>query len=398
MLDMIGIAQFVRRPASSHQSEGLDPAEVSTTNQPGRRLRKQRQLLLVIGAPLLASFFYFYLVGRDRYIVSSEVVVRKANDTAQGGLSLGSILGGGNQQSLEDARYLRTYLQSPQVLEDLERVLDFKVAYAKKGLDVYAGLDSQASRERAFEFFKRQVSISLNEGSGELAIRTYGFTPDGALVLNRFLISQAEIFVNRLNQDVYRKQIDFALQQVKLNADRVKIASQQLQQFQRQNQVLDAKSQGQGDLGFISALEGELAKQRVQLATLRRQFRDPKAPEIEAAHAQVEELQQQIRQERQALVSPGGKNLSQKAANQAELEANLNFATDLYKAAITSAEKNRVDSLQQQRFMAVLSKPLKPEDPSQYWRHKGFLTALSILVVGFALTKFLLGMADSHRN
>jgi len=97
-------------------------------------------------------------------------------------------------------------------------------------------------------------------------------------------------------------------------------------------------------------------------------------------------------------VSPGGKNLSQKAAKQAELEANLNFATDLYKAAITSAEKNRVDSLQQQRFMAVLSKPLKPEDPSQYWRHKGFLTALSILVVGFALTKFLLGMADSHRN
>jgi capsular polysaccharide transport system permease protein len=398
MLDMLGIAQFVRRPASSHQSEGQDAGDVIVSSKPGRKLRKQRQLLLVIGVPLLVSFFYFYFVGRDRYIVSSEVVVRKANDAAQGGLSLGSILGGGNQQSLEDARYLRTYLQSPQVLEDLDRVLDFKAAYAKKGLDIYAGLDSNASRERSFEFFKRQVSISLNEGSGELAIRTYGFTPSKALVLNQFLISQAEIFVNRLNQDVYRKQIDFALQQVNLNSDRVKIASQQLQQFQRQNQVLDAKSEGQGDQGFISALEGELAKERVQLATLRRQFRDPKAPEIDAAQAQVQELQQQIRQERQALVSPGGKNLSQKAAKQAELEANLNFATDLYKAAITSAEKNRVDSLQQQRFMAVLSKPLKPEDPSQYWRHKGFLTALSILVVGFALTKFLLGMADSHRN
>lgn len=397
-MDLLGITRFVRRPAAAHQGESLEAAEIIVSDQPGRKLRKQKQLLLVMGVPLLAFFFYFYLVGRDRYIVTSEVVVRKASDPLQAGLSLGSLLGGGNQQSLEDSRYLRTYLQSPQVLEDLERVLDFKAAYAKKGPDVYAGLDPKASRERSFEFFKRQVSISLNEGSGELAIRTYGFTPSKALVLNQFLISQAEIFVNRLNQDVYRKQIDFALQQVQLNADRVKIASQQLQQYQRQNQVLDAKSEGQGDLGFISALEGELAKQRVQLATLRRQFRDPKAPEIEAAQAQVEELQQQIRQERQALVSPGGKNLSQKAAKQAELEANLNFATDLYKAAITSAEKNRVDSLQQQRFMAVLSKPLKPEDPSQYWRHKGFLTALSILVVGFALTKFLLGMADSHRN
>jgi capsular polysaccharide transport system permease protein len=152
MRDLFGISVLMRpRVAGSQSEEG----SIGAIDEKGllRRQRKQRRLIVAMGIPLLLSLFYFYLIGRDRYLVSSEVVVRKASDPAQAGLSLGSLLGGGNQQSLEDARYLRTYLQSPQVLEDLDRVLDFKAAYAKKGMDIFAGLDSNASRELAFEFF-----------------------------------------------------------------------------------------------------------------------------------------------------------------------------------------------------------------------------------------------------
>ena len=391
MRDPVGIKLFMRAKAATLK-------EASRQIGPLRRKATQRQLLIGLGIPLAAFFLYFYAVGRDRYFVSSDVVVRKANDSTASAVNLGSLLGGGNQQSLEDGRYLRTYLESPQVLDDLERSFNFKRAYARRGIDFYAGISPGASREQVYDAFRRQISVSLNETSGELTLHTLAFDPATALRLNRFLIDQAETFVNRLNQDVYRQQLDFVQQQVGLNARRVQLASQSLQQFQRNNEVLDAKTQGLGSETFISALEGELAKQRVQLATLQRQFRDPRAPEVEAIQAQVQELQRQIQKERSGLVSPQGRNLTQKAAKQAELEANLSFATDLYKASLTAAEKTRVDSLQQQRFMAVLSNPLMPEDPWQYWRHKGFLTALATLLVGFALTKFLLGMADSHRN
>ena len=360
--------------------------------------KNQRQLLLALGIPLAALFLYFYAIGRDRYFVRSEVVVRKANDSSPSAVSLGSILGGGNQQSLEDARYLRTYLESPQVLEDLEQAFDFRKAYGKRFPDLYPGLGNRPTREQVYDTFRRQITVSLNETSGQLTVRTLAFDPKTALTLNQFLIRQAEEFVNNLNQDVYKQQLNFAQQQVDLNRQRVQKASQELIKFQSQNKLLDAKAEAAGNETFISALEGELAKQRVQLATLKRQFLDPRAPEIEAVQAQVQELQRQINEERTMLVSPQGKNLNQKAAKQAELEANLNFASDLYKASITAAERTRVDSLQQQRFMAVLSKPLLPEEAWQYWRHKGFFTALAALLVGFALTKFLLGMADSHRN
>lgn len=357
-----------------------------------------KTLAIGLGLPLLSLFIYFYAIGRNRYFVQSDVVVRKAAEASPTSLSLGSILSGGNQQSIEDARFLRTYLESPQVLEDLEKTFDFRTAYAKQLPDLYPGVTRHSTREQLYDAFRRQIRVSLDETSGQITIQTLAFDPDIALKFNSFLVKQAEFFVNKLNQDVYKQQIGFAKQQVELNYKRVQEASKNLKDFQSKNKILSATLEGSGNLTYINALEAELASKRVKLATLRRQFRDPRAPEIESVNAEVQELQTQIKNERAMLVSPDGKDLTEKAARQTELEANLAFASDLYKASITSAEKTRVDSLQQQRFMAVLSKPLKPEEPWQYWRHKGFFTALAIVFVGFSLTRFLLGMADSHRN
>ncbi|MDM7958668.1 MAG: hypothetical protein QUV04_02790 [Synechococcus sp. WH 8007] len=296
MRDLLGIKTLMRVKASS---ASLDKVR-------SLKPRNQRQLLLALGVPLFSLFLYFYVIGRDRYFVRSEVVVRKSDSNAPTAVSLGSLLGGGNQQSLEDARYLRTYLESPQVLEDLEKVFDFRKAYSKRFPDLYPGVTNSSTREKVYDTFRRQITVSLNETSGQLTIRTLAFDPKTALTFNQFLIRQAEDFVNNLNQDVYKQQLNFATQQVDLNRERVQKASQTLLEFQNKNNLLDAKSEAAGNESFISALEGELAKQRVQLATLRRQFVDPRAPEIEAVQAQVQELQRQINAERTMLVSPPG--------------------------------------------------------------------------------------------
>ena len=280
----------------------------------------------------------------------------------------------------------------------MEQKFNFRQAFAQKGWDPFAGLWGQPSREDVYRLFRKQVGIVLDEGSGVMRITTQGFDAVTAIRLNSFLNQQAEVFVNRLNQDVYRKQLDFAAQQVTENLQKVKKASAALQAFQQDRKLFSAQTEAEMGGGLIAALESELAKQKVQLATLRRQFVDPNAPEIRQVEVQVSELQRQVAAEREALVSPGGRNLPAEAAQLAALEADLKFQSELYKASLTAAESTRIDSLKQQRFLAVLSKPLQPDEPWQYWRHKGFFTSLAVLLVGFALTKFLLGMADSHRN
>ncbi len=355
------------------------------------------QLMLV---PVLVSGVYFFGVARDRYVTRADFVIRKADDAliSVGETSgLASLLGRSNQVSLEDARYLKTYLQSPQVLADLSRSFDLESAYARRGPDRWAGLVAGASPEKRLSFFRRQVAVSLDELSGAIVLRTTGLDPQASFQLNRYMLAKSEQFVNRLNQDISLKQLTFAEAELQRSRARVDLAKNRLLAYQDANAVLDAKSEAELAGQTIGKLQEKLVELKVELAALRRQFKDPAEPEVAAVADQVKELEGQIAQERRSAVSRKGRDLNRKAAEMLRLESEVSFAGDTYKLALTAVEKARVESKRQQKFMALLSAPQKPEDPSNDWRTKGFFTVVAATAVGFSLTKFVLGMQASHR-
>jgi len=355
------------------------------------------QLLLI---PIALSGIYFYAIARDRYITRSDFVIRKAeeSDTNMANAGLASLLGRGNQLSLEDARFLKTYLQSPQVLADLDRTYDLDQAYAQKGLDRFAGMKPGLSKEKRLNYFKKQVSVYLDEISGAIVLRTIGLDPKASLNLNRFMLAKSEQFVNRLNQDISQKQRSFAESELDRARSNLNQAKNRLLAYQDSNMVIDPKGEAELAGQTISKLQEKLVELRVELATLKRQFKDPTEPEVAVVADQVRELEQQIQKERRSLVSSKGRNLNRKAADVLKLESEVNFATDSYKLALTSVEKARIESKRQQKFMALLSAPQLPEDPQNDWRSKGFFTVLASCAVGFSLTKFIFGMQASHRQ
>lgn len=355
------------------------------------------QLLFV---PVVLSGIYFYGLARDRYITRSDFVIRKAedNDTNVSGSGLATLLGRGNQLSLEDARFLKTYLQSPQVLADLERTYDLAKAYARSGLDPFAGIKPNESREKRLRFFKKQVAVTLDELSGAVVLRTVGLNPQASLDLNRFMLAKSEQFVNRLNQDISQKQRGFAESELIRARNNLSQAKSRLLVYQESNTVIDPKGEAQLAGQTISKLQEKLVELRVELATLKRQFKDPVEPEVAAIADQVRELEQQIKKEQRSLVSQKGRNLGRKTADMLRLESDVSFSTDSYKLALTAVEKARVESKRQQKFMALLSAPQLPEDPQNDWRSWGFLTVLASCAVGFSLTKFIFGMQASHRQ
>ena len=355
------------------------------------------QLLLI---PIALSGIYFYAIARDRYVTRSDFVIRKAeeSDTNMAGAGLASLLGRGNQLSLEDARFLKTYLQSPQVLADLDRTYDLDQAYAQKGLDWFAGMKPGLSKEKRLNYFKKQVAVNLDEISGAIVLRTIGLDPKASLNLNRFMLAKSEQFVNRLNQDISQKQLSFAESELGRARGNLNQAKNRLLAYQDSNTVIDPKGEAELAGQTISKLQEKLVELRVELATLKRQFKDPAEPEVAVVADQVRELEQQIQKERRSLVSSKGRNLNRKAADVLKLESEVNFATDSYKLALTSVEKARIESKRQQKFMALLSAPQLPEDPQNDWRSKGFFTVLASCAVGFSLTKFIFGMQASHRQ
>ena len=362
-----------------------------------RRINRRKLTFYFLGLPTLVSFIYFYGVGRDRYFVRSDVVIRKGTNNTPS-ISLLNIISSGNNASQEDSKYLKTYLESPQVLSKIEKQIDFPKVFKKKGMDLYAGIDKNVSKEKKYTFFRKQISTQLDEASGVFSIRTLAYEPKVSFFLNKFLLKESLDFVNKLNHDIYKEQLDFILSQVKVNAQKVKIAKTNLAEYQKNNEFLDAEVEASNVNQYIVGLEAELVSLKIELATLKNQFIDSNAPEIKVLENQVSEIKRQIELERKSLVNPQGKNFNKKIIQFLDLKYELEFANKLYQSSLTAAEKTRVDSIQQQRFMAILREPREPQDAWMYWRHKGFLTTIAILIVGFSLTKFMMGMADSHRN
>ena len=98
------------------------------------------------------------------------------------------------------------------------------------------------------------------------------------------------------------------------------------------------------------------------------------------------------------LVDPDGKNFSSKILEMEQLKNKRDYAYELYITSLKAAEKATVDSIQQQRFLAIISEPRLPEEQWNVWRHRGFITTISSFFIIIFLTKFLFGMAESHNN
>ena len=369
--------------------------EIQKKDFQNSKIRKRNTIFSIL-IPVFFMGIYFYGVGRERYRVSSNVVVRKSGSSADAGGGFVSLLGLGNQGSLEDARFLKIYLESPQLMDDLFNFLDFKSKYLLKSPDIFAGLKYNSSKEETYSFFRKQVDIMLDEISGSLNIITFALDPKTAFEFNKFLVEKSEEFVNKLNQNIYLRQIDFVEEQVNKNRNRLLSDLDKLKNFQRNNLSLNLNQELAASSSIISSLENKLIDLKLKLSVLKRQFIDPSAPEISDLETQIEELKKQIQEERNLLVSPLGKNIGEKASELSRLEANFEFSNNLLKSSLAASEKTKLDSKQQQRFMATLSQPFLPEDEWYYWRHKGFLTSLATILVSYFLIKFFMGIADSH--
>jgi capsular polysaccharide transport system permease protein len=351
------------------------------------------QLLAVL--VVLGSGVYCFGIGRDRYQAVSEFVVRQPLPPSTVGsallnpsLSSPTVLG-----SLEDGRFLQVYLSSPDVMQrlypDPGRLAQL---YAPRPPDRWSGLPAGGNRDQELTFFQRQLAVVPQELSGVIQITTTGFAAEQALELNKALLEQAKRFVNEVNQSISTDQRQFAEQEVARARGRLALATQALNAFQSEHGQLNPLLERDVTTNFIAAMESRLVDLKVEEASLRRQFRDPQAPEVAFVTDQVRELERQIREERAKVVSPGGRDLSRLTVEAQALENEVTFATEMLKSAMMAADNSRMESQRQLKFLVMLREPQLPAQPEQSWRWKAFLASLGGLLVVWGVGGFLVGV------
>lgn len=354
------------------------------------RFFKPRVLISVF---LASSALYCFLIGRDRYTAVSEFVIQQAAPLEGGSAS---VLGGAASApqvltSLVDGQYLQVYLESSDVKNRLfPDVNKLEKAYQPKLPDLWTGLYANSSVPAQLDFYRKQLSVSPQPLSGSVILKTSGFTPNQAFDLNKNLLEQSRRFVNEVNQSINADQNKFAKKEVQLAEINLKAASRKLELFREKNGNLSVESEQAAASSFISGLESQLVELKVEEAALRRQYRDPNAPEVSFIADQVKELEAQIRQERQSSVSKDGRDLNTLALEEAGLISDVEFATQTLQSARLASDNSRRESQRQLKFVVVLSQPQVPVKPDSNWRWQAFLGSIGVVVVAWGVGGFIL--------
>ena len=351
----------------------------------------------LVVALVSAAAVYCFGIGRARYQAISDFLVRQPLPPAMATPSVvGALLGGGPAMlgSLEDGRYLAVHLHSPEVMQRVFLQLLREGRYKRQLPDLAAGIGNTANPDQQLAFFRRQVQVWPQELSGVIQLTTTGFDAVTALRLNNLLLQEAKAFVNQMNQSMSRDQLGFAQQEVERARQRLNQSTDKFNQFRSRYGQLDPVLESTATSGYITALEAKLVELRVEEASLRRQFRDPKAPEVQFVTDQVQELQRQINTERTNLATPKGRDLGGRASQALKLQNDVLFATEGLRAAMTAVENSRMESQRQLKFIVMLSEPRKPYMQAWDWRWKGLLGSAGIAVTAFGVSSFLQDVKD----
>lgn len=180
------------------------------------------------------------------------------------------------------------------------------------------------------------------------------------------------------------------MQEVRLAEANLKKATQNLELFRKRNGNLSVQTEQATTSSFISGLESQLVELKVEEAALRRQYRDPNAPEVSFVADQVDELESQIQEERKRAVSENGRDLNTLVLQEAELISDVTFATDTLQAARLAVDNSRRESQRQLKFVVILSQPQMPVSPDPNWRWQAFLASVGIIIVGWGVGGFIL--------
>ena len=369
----------------------LAPAQLTPVWR--ERLQRFTKPKVLVSAFLATSAFYCFVIGRDRYTAVSEFVIQQAMplEGASASVLAGSAAAPQVLTSLVDGQYLQVYLESSEVKARLfpdgkKLEQDYRIKFP----DLRTGLPSNSSAPKQLDFYRKQLSAAPQPLSGSVILTTSGFTPEQAFNLNNALLTQSRRFVNEVNQSINADQNQFAKKEVQIAELNLKASTRKLELFREKHGNLSVLNEQAAASAFISGLESRLVDLKVEEAALRRQYIDPKAPEVAFVADQVSELEVQIREERERVVSENGRDLNTLALEESELVSDVEFATTNLQSARLAADNSRRESQRQLKFVVVLSQPQLPVAPDQNWRWQAFLASIGIVVVAWGVGGFLL--------
>lgn len=347
-------------------SQLSQPLTMQPPDQFGQATRKVKTTFKyiirgVLALGLITTIYWF--VAADRY-VSQAVVLIQNTDNSVPSLDFASMLTGGSVANKTDQLMLLEHLQSVDMLEKLDKVLDLRSHY-NSSWDIVSRM---WFRDYSLEWFHRhylnRTEIVFDDFAGVLRISAQAYDAETAHAICAMLVQEGESYMNELSHSLARAQVEFLEKQVTSSYDNVLKASKILLNFQNKHKLLSPESTVASFYEIIGRLEGQRTELQTQLAALPRKL-DKNHPTKKSLQQQIQAVEKQIVEENAKLASSTGHTLNNLVEEQKRLQLELTFATDIYKTALVGLEKGRMDAARTIKLVSVLQAPHIPQYPWQ---------------------------------
>ena len=359
----------------------------------GRLPRKGKIFACVVLLPTVAVFLYYLLWASPMYVSQTRFAIRSA-DSSGGGLDIASALLRSSSSTGADAHIVVEYIQSLDIIHDIDKELGVDLHFSDKGHDVFSRLTNNPTQDEQLRYWKWAVIPALDQDTGIITLETRSTplrTPEMAQKTPAAVLARSEALVNTMNLRAREDAVSLAQSEVQRAEARVRKAQEAMRNFRDAHTLLDPRVTAAGLQGVVTELEGEAVKLRAQLAEAQ-SFMRSSAPATKALQTRLKAVESQLDQEKQRLAGLRSQegNLNAVVGEYEDLTIEAEFAQKQLVTAMSALESARVHEVAKSRYVVAFQQPTLP-DESLYPRPflftaYVFVGALLLLGLGSLIT------------
>jgi capsular polysaccharide transport system permease protein len=341
---------------------------------------------LAVVLPTLLLTGYYYLLAEDEYYSEFRFSVSLGNPVLPGGVpvavsagatgqgqstsstaALSSLLGAG--QAMPGATtqnfIVVDYLQSPQVVEDLQKRIKIEELYAKPEIGWLERFGASSPIEKFESYFKSYVYSDYDQVTGLAVASVKAFRPEDAYRIAKTMADLSEDLVNRINERANNDAVRFAEDENAKAEQALKQVNQALLAYRAKEGIINPTTGPVNtNIALVQALEGQLIDLQTQLGTLSLQNLDMNnAPTVRVLKSQIASAKQQLTAVEAQIAhdSEGARALAQVVGRFEELTFDQQYAESMLTQTMQALDLARANAAAQHLYLEPYVTPALPE-------------------------------------
>jgi capsular polysaccharide transport system permease protein len=378
------------------------PAENRLRAGPKRARWKMLLAVICIVLPSSTVGAYEFGFAADQYVSQFAFVVREQTPMMMEPNSVMPSLAGGNPllEMIEDSEVVKRYIESPQILMDLQDKFSLPAVYGMPHGDWWSRMDTSGSRETKLSYWDDMVTPYFDISSGIITVQVRAYTAHDAAMVAADVLAASEALVNRMSATARDNALAFsekdaAAARAKLLQDEVALAD-----YRNHHKVLFPALTAQSTSTVAVTLGNALATDQASLATLTAQGQTAQSPQVQTLQARVAATRAEIAKLDDALASPNdGDRDPGTLASVLSGYDNLSIAEtldqQLYASALLALQNAQAQAAQKQIYLEAFQNPAAPTSSTAPKRLIITLSTFAAGLIGWMiLVLFIQAMVD----